>query len=115
MDALNESSISQIFTTVLQHAKCIEIRLEYAKAVTNQKQKYVLSNALTKINHAINTICDLLPDSNAVLKVKKELDKADLVYVMLLTEQLAAVTAEDKEELVEYLQNFIDKKYNNVP
>ncbi len=77
-DRLSEKSIAQLFETVLQHAKCIEIRIDYARVTTSKKQKYVLTQALNKINSAINTICDLLPDSESILAVKKALDTVDM-------------------------------------
>jgi len=59
---------------------------------------------------AINSLCDLLPDSDVVLKVKKDLDNTDLVYVMLLTEKFSRLTAEELEEVDELLENFILNK-----
>lgn len=111
MSELSENSVTQLFTTVLQHAKCIEVRIDYAKAITSQKQKYALQGAMNKVNAAINHICGLLPNSEAVLKVKKDLDRADLVYVMLITEQLMRLPQEDMEDLVEVIQKFIDERY----
>lgn len=111
MDTLNETSIGELFSCVLQHMKCIEVRIDYAKAATSQKQKYVLNNALQKVKAAINHVCDLLPDSESALIVKKELDKADLVYVMLITEQLIALPQEDMEEVIELIETHINKKY----
>lgn len=112
-EVLNDTSVSQLFETVLQHAKCIETRIEFAKAITSQKQKYVLGNVMNKITSAINNICDLLPDSNAVLKIKKRLDDADLVYVMLLTEQLMKIKPDDMEEVVDLLDDYLKNKYDN--
>ena len=111
MDTLNETSIGELFSCVLQHMKCIEVRLDYAKAATSQKQKHVLNAALQKVRAAVNHVCDLLPDSTSSLIVKKELDKADLVYVMLLTEQLIALPQEDMEEVIELIENHINDKY----
>ena len=108
---LNEKSIGNLFSCVLQHLKCIEIRLEYAKAASSQKQKFALNNAATKVKVAIDNLCDLLPDSTQVLEVKKELDKANLVYVMLLTEQLISLPEEDLEEVIELIETHINNKY----
>jgi len=110
-EVLSQQSVSELFQSVLQHAKCIEIRLDYAKALTSQKQKHVLNTALTKVTGAINTICDLLPNSDSVLKVKKDLDKSDLVYVMVLTEQLMKVKPDDMEEVVDVIDKFLIDKY----
>ena len=112
MDQLSQDSLSQLFSTVLQHFKCIEVRIDLAKALTSQNQKYALNNALTKVRVAIDHLAGLLPDSDSVLKLKKELDRPDIVYVMLFTEQLMqAIRPDDMEEVVELLQQYIDNKY----
>lgn len=109
---LSETSVKQLFETVLQHAKCIEVRIECAKALTSQKQKYALASAMNKVQGAINAICDLLPDSDSVLKIKKTLDDPNLVYVMLLTEQLLRVKDQEHiEELVDLIDKFLMSKY----
>jgi hypothetical protein len=108
---LKNDTIGDLFMNLLQHMKSMEVRLDYAKAVTSQKQKYVINNALNKVNSAINHVCDLLGDSEMVLKVKKDLDQADLVYVMLLTEQLLVLPAEDLGEITDMIEEHINKKY----
>lgn len=115
MSELRRDTVRELFKNLLQHMKCIEVRLDYAKAATSQKQKYAISAAVGKVKAAINTICDLLGDSNMVLQVKKELDKTDLVYVMLLTEQLSDVPAEDLEEISEMIDNYLTQKYATEP
>jgi hypothetical protein len=111
-ERLSEKAIAQLFETVLQHAKCIEIRVDYARALTTQKQKHALTQALNKINSAINSICDLLPNSDAVLTIKKELDKVDLVWVMVLTEQLSRIPASNMEEVVDIIDKYLIEKFD---
>ncbi len=111
-ERLSEKSIAQLFETVLQHAKCIEIRVDYARVATSQKQRHALSQALNKINSAINTICDLLPDSDSVLKIKKQLDQADLVWVMVLTEQLSRIPPSHMEEVVDMIDKYLIDKFD---
>lgn len=108
---LKKDTIGELFMNIMQHMKCIEIRLDYAKAATTQKQKYALGQAVNKMKASINTICDLLGDSSMVLKVKQNLDQADLVYVMVLTEQLFQIPPEDLEEVTEMIDNYLIKKY----
>lgn len=103
-------TVGELFMCVLQHLKCIEVRLDYAKAMLSQKQKYALAQSHRKVEVAINHICDLLPDSDMVLKVKKELDKTDLVYVMLLTEKFSQLTSQELEEVDGMLENYITQK-----
>lgn len=106
----DKGTIGELFMCILQHMKCIEVRLDYAKALTSQKQKYALGQAVKKMEGAINTLCDLLPDSTAVMKVKKELDKTDLVYVMLLTEKFSALTPDELEQVDAMLESYIKNK-----
>jgi hypothetical protein len=106
-----EDSVGSVFKAVLQHLKCIEVRLDFAKALTSQKQKYALGNAVQKVKIAINHLCDLLPSSSGAMEVKKELDSEHLVYIMLLTEQLYDLGSEDIEEVIELIENHINKKY----
>jgi len=108
---MSEKSIAELFETVLQHIKCIEARIECAKPLTSQNQKYVLHGALTKVKAALNNIYSLLPNSESILKVKKHLEDADVVYVMLLTEQLMRIRPDDMEEIVELLDNYLFNKY----
>lgn len=111
---LAKDTVGELFMNMLQHMKCIEVRLDYAKAATTQKQKYAINNALIKVRAAINHICDLLGDSSMVLKVKQDLDKTDLVYVMLLTEQLFKFPEEDLEEITDMIDEHMKQKYTDT-
>lgn len=108
---MNNKPIAELFETVLQHAKCIEIRIDYAKALTTKQDKYILTQALTKIRSAIDTICSVLPNSDSILQVKKNLDEADMVYVMVLTEQLMRIRPSDMEEVIDLIDSYLIKKY----
>lgn len=108
---LRKDTVGELFMNLMQHMKCIEVRLDYAKAATSQKQKYAINNALVKVRSAINHICDLLGDSDMVLKVKQDLDKVDLVYIMVLTEQLFNIPQEDLEQITEMIDQHLTLKY----
>lgn len=108
---MSEKSIAELFGTVLQHIKCIEARIECAKPLTSHNQKYVLQAALTKVKASLGNIYSLLPDSDSVLKMKKVLEDADIVYVMILTEQLMRIRPDDMEEIVELIDNYLFTKY----
>jgi hypothetical protein len=114
MKELSELSATELFSSTLQHIKCIEVRLECAKATTTQKQKQTLNNALLKVKSALNHICDLLPNSDAVIEVKRELERPDLVYVMLIMEQILKIPTDDMEDIVELIENYINTKYGEV-
>lgn len=115
MSELKQETIKELFMNLMQHFKCIEIRLEYAKAITSQKQKYAINNALIKARGAINTICDLLGNSDQVLMVKKELENVNMVYVMLLTEQLCKIPGDDLEEVATIIDKYLIDKYGSEP
>lgn len=108
---LSRDTMGGLFMNLMQHLKCIEVRLDYARAASSQKQKYAINNALNKARGAINAICDLLGDGAQVQMVKKELDKVDLVYIMLLTEQLFELKEEDMQEITELIDNYLKQKY----
>ena len=114
MMELSASSVSELFRTVLQHMKCIQVRMEYAKVNTIQKQKYVLTKAINKVESAVDSICDLLPNSESALQVKKELNQSELVYVMVYTEQLMKANKEDLEEIAMLIDEYLEKKYNST-
>ena len=48
------------------------------------------------------------------MEVKKNLDKVDLVYVMVLTEQLFRMKAEDMEEGTELIDDYLKRKYGDT-
>lgn len=110
-DELRRDTVGELFMNVMQHMKCIEIRLECAKAATSQKQKYALQQSIIKVRAAIDTLCGLLGDAAMVADVKKSLDKVDLVYVMLLTEQLFTLPNEDLDEVTDMIEKHINEKY----
>jgi hypothetical protein len=111
---LSNDTLGELYKNLLQHMKCIEVRLDYAKVVTSHKQKHTINIALTKMRSAIDNVCDILGDTNKILKVKKELDKADLVYIMLLTEQLFCIPPNDLEELTDLIEKHLNDKYGSV-
>lgn len=110
MSHLQNDTVGELFMNVMQHMKCIEIRLAYAKAATSQKQKYALGNATKKVQLAIDHICDLLGNSDMTLAVKKDLDKVDLVYIMVLTEQLFKLDKKDLEKVTDMIDNYLNEK-----
>jgi hypothetical protein len=111
MSQLSNDTVGQLFMNILQHMKCIEVRLDYAKCLSEKQQKHTINQALIKTKSAIDQICGLLPNSDAVLKIKEELDKAELVYVMLATELLFNLPVEDLTHITEYIDEYMGNKY----
>ena len=109
---MDRGTVGELFMCVLQHMKCIEVRLDFARGLLSQKQKLTVAQSQKKVEVAINHLCDLLPDSDIVLKVKKELDDTNLVYVMLLTEKFSQLTSDELEEVDQILEDYITKKRN---
>lgn len=110
-EELSQKSIGNLIGCLLQHTKCMEVRLEYAKAATTQYQKYVLSNAIKKIQSAMTTVFALFPDDNSIKESKEVLDRPDLVDIMLITEQLLKVPNEDLENIIELIDDYLENKY----
>ena len=111
MESLSKQSVGELFSSVLQHMKCIQTRIEYASALTSKQDRYVLTNASKRVESAINSICSLLPNKEDIQVIKKELESPDFVYVMLLIVSLYNLPNDDLDEVVDLIQNFIDKKY----
>lgn len=109
-EELSTDTAGNLFMTLLQHMKCIEVRLAYAKCHLSSKQRLTIQQSIQKVKVAIDHICNLLPNSDAIMSVKKELDKSNLVYVMLLTEQLIALDDNELEEVVELIDNHLMSK-----
>lgn len=111
---MSEKSIHNLVGYLLQHAKCMEIRLDCAKAQTSTYQKHVLGNAMKKIQAALNTVFVLFPNEDSINNSKKVLERGDIVNIMLLTEELLKVPEEDIEDIVDLINNYLDKKYGKV-
>lgn len=99
---------------VLQHMKCIEVRMDVAKHLTSHKQKYALELARKKVEGGINAVCDLLKDSSMVVEIKKELDKINIMYVMLMTEKYSQLPVKDLEEIDNIIEDYLIKKYGEA-
>lgn len=108
---MEEKPIHNLIGYLLQHTKCMEIRLEYATAQTSQYQKHILKKATDKVKSALETIFTLFPDKASIEHSKKVLDRADIVNVMLITEELLKVPEEDIENIVDIINNYLDNKY----
>ena len=114
-EELSYNSVSDLFACVLEHLKCIELRIEVAKGLTTHKQKHALSKAMSSAQVAVNHVCDLMPDTAGVLKVKEHLNRPDLLYLMLITEEMFRLPPEDVEHVVEMTRTYIDDKYGKIP
>lgn len=111
-EELSKDTIGELFMCIMQHMKCIEVRIEFARCTATQKQRFALKNAVGKVQVAINHLCDLLGDSDMVMKVKKHLDSPVLLEVMLLTEKLSTLKDNDDiEHIVDYIDQYIETKY----
>lgn len=103
-------TVGSLLSFLLQHMKCMESRIEFTKALTNKQEKYVLTTALNRINSGFNAIFSLIPDST-VAEIKQKLERPDLVYMMVIMEEMMQIPVGDIEEVVELINDFIQKKY----
>jgi hypothetical protein len=110
-EELSQKSIGNLIGCLLQHSKCMEVRLEYAKAATSQHQKFVLSNAIKKIQVAMNTVFTLFPDEKSIKESKEVLERPDLLDILLITEELFKVPSEDLENIIELIDSYLENKY----
>lgn len=105
-----------LFQNVLYHVKCIQLRVECAKAVLDKSPKYknLFNLVLAKAENIINTLCSVLENTEQVLVIKKELENnLDIMYTMLFLEQLTKLKLdnEDKENINEMIEKYLTEKY----
>ena len=110
------SNTKDLFQNVLYHTKCIQLRIECAKAIldNNPKHKNLFNLVISKAENIINTLCSVLNTSEDVLTIKKELENnSDLMYTMLFLEQLTKLKLddEDKENINEMIEKYLTDKY----
>lgn len=108
-----EDSIGQLTRFLLYHFKSIEVRLQYSKVINEFRfdDKKKLNLAITKVAGGINEFLSIVKNEKLVTAIKKELDGADLVYVLTLTEQLFDLKSEDLEEITDMIDNYLKLKY----
>lgn len=103
-------TVGSMLSFLLQHMKCMESRIEFTKVLTNKQEKYVLTTALSRINSGFNAIFSLIPKAT-VIEIKQKLERPDLVYMMVIMEEMMQIPVGDIEEVVELINDFIHKKY----
>jgi predicted ABC-type ATPase len=113
MDVLSESGISELFMCVLQHLKCIEVRIEAAKTATSHRQKQTLNKAYNSAQNSIEQICTLINNKESINEIKTFLSRSDLLYLMLITEQLFKFPPESLEEILDVIEKYYNDNYGN--
>lgn len=72
--------------------------------------KHKVNQSVNKVELAINSICEMTKSPELVTMIKKSLDKVDLVYHMVLAEQLYDINEETLLEITDLIDDYLLKK-----
>lgn len=92
--------------------KSIQVRMLWSTHDFKGDSKQCINKAINKVKLAIDDVCNLTDNQEVIRTIKQELEKADLVYYMTLTEQLFDLPAEDLQEVTDLIDDYLKKKYN---
>jgi len=84
--------------------------MQYTTHQFKGDSKYRINQCINKVSSAIDGICSLTKNEDVVRLVKKELEKADLVYHMVLAEQLYDADEETLREVTDLIDNYLLEK-----
>ncbi len=108
--------LGDLVKCLLIHMKSIQIRMQYTTHQFKGDSKYKINQCINKVSSAIDGICGLTKNEDVVRLIKKELEKADLVYHMVLAEQLYDANEETLREVTDLIDNYLlekEKKKNS--
>lgn len=106
----NQESLGQLIQYLLYHMKSIDVRLDWSSHNFKGQSKYELNLAVSKVRTAVDAICYMSKNKDLIHRIKKDLDKVDLVYYMTLTEQLFMLRTEELEEITDLIDTHLKQK-----
>lgn len=104
--------LGDLVRCLLIHMKCIEVRMKYSTHQFKGDSKYKIGGCINKVKKAIDGICDLANNPEAVRLIQRELERADLVYHMVLAEQMYNATEQTLREVTDLIDEYLIKKEN---
>lgn len=84
--------------------------MQYTTHQFKGDSKYKIKQSINKVEAAIDNICSLTRDVDIARRIKKELERADLVYHMVLAEQLYDINEETLREITDLIDNYFLEK-----
>lgn len=102
--------LGDVIRCLLIHMKCIQVRMAYTTHNFKGDSKYKINLSINKVESAIDSICNLTKNQEVVSMIKKELEGADLVYHMVLAEQLYNINEETLLEITDLIDDYLLKK-----
>ena len=90
--------------------KSIHTRMDYSTHDFKGDSKYRIKAAIRKVESAIDDVCGLSRNPEVIRLVKKELEKVDLVYHMVLAEQLYDADEQTLIEVTDLIDNYLLEK-----
>jgi len=105
-----DEPLGDLVKCLLIHMKSIQTRMEYSTHDFKGDSKYKINLCIKKVASAIDGICSLTKNQEVIRLVKKELEKADLVYHMVLAEQLYDANEETLKEVTDLIDDYFLQK-----
>lgn len=102
--------LGDVVKCLLIHMKSIQVRMQYTTHMFKGDSKHKVNLCINKVEAAINGIIALANNPEMTLQIKKALDKADLVYHMVLAEQLYDINEETLVEITDLIDDYLLKK-----
>lgn len=84
--------------------------MQYTTHQFKGDSKYRIKQSINKVESAIDDICSLTKNPDVSRRIKKELERADLVYHMVLAEQLYDINEETLREITDLIDNYFLEK-----
>ncbi|HEY4062316.1 MAG TPA: hypothetical protein VGM30_10470 [Puia sp.] len=108
-----QESIGLLIRYVLYHFKSIEERLSWSKATNGfiQQDKHTLNKAIQKVVSAIEDVLTIVRNPELIRAMRAEINKQDLAYYMVLTEQLFDLKEEDLVSITDLIDQYLKQKY----
>lgn len=102
--------LGDLIKCLLIHMKSIQIRMQYTTHQFKGDSKYRINQSINKVSSAIDGICSLSKNKDVITLIKKELEKTDLVYHMVLAEQLYDADEQTLMEVTDLIDNYLLEK-----
>lgn len=106
----NNEHIGDLIKCLLIHMKIIQVRMQCSTHLFKGDSKHKINQSVNKVELAINSICEMTKSPELVTMIKKSLDKVDLVYHMVLAEQLYDINEETLLEITDLIDDYLLKK-----
>lgn len=84
--------------------------MQYSTHNYKGDSKYKINTLINKVESAIDGVCNLTKNREVVQMIKDDLEKTDLVYHMVIAEQLYNINEETLREITDLIDDYLLQK-----